>query len=127
MVMESKEFQASTLSKAESAPSHRERKMSDGPRTLGPIEKAAGASTGIGLHLDNEGRSSMVVTVAYVNEDSPFAGQLKEADEILEVNGVPVKGDAKAAAQAIKLAAPTLSIKIQTPSRMLGVMKLGKR
>ena len=83
------------------------------PRTLGPIDKAAGAPTGIGVQQDNEGRASNVVLVAYVNEDSPFAGQLKKDDEILEVNGVSVKGDAKGTSKAIVDATPTLTLLVR--------------
>ena len=112
------------------------------------MDKEAGAPTGIGLQIDDEGRAGNVVLVAYVNDDSLFAGQVKPNDEVLEVNGVPVKGDAKAAAAALVAASPvSITVRpcaitartathhhplsphepqIQTPSQMLGVMTMGK-
>lgn len=100
-------------------------KMSGGPRKIGPISKVAGSATGIGLQNDDENRAGNVTMVASVAEDSPFAGMLTKGDEILEVNGVDVKGKAKAAAQAI-VQADSLELLIQTPSQMLGIITSGK-
>ena len=75
--------------------------MSGGPRSIGPITKAAGGLTGIGLQNDDENREGTVTIVASVAADSPFAGMLEKDDEILEVNGVNVRGKAKMASQKI--------------------------
>ena len=99
--------------------------MSGGPRKIGPIVKAAGSATGIGLQNDDEDRAGTVTVVSYVAEDSPFAGQLAKDDEILEVNGVDVRGKAKAASQAI-INADSLTLTIQSPKQMLGIITSGK-
>ena len=81
-----------------------------GPRTLGPVAKLAGASTGIGLCQD-DGREAHVI-VEYVQPDSLFNGMLAKGDEILEVNGTKVTHP-KATAQLIVEAAPELTLLVR--------------
>jgi len=65
--------------------------------------------------------------VDYVEDSSPFAGQLLKGDEILAINDEPVNGDSKAAAEKIKAFSGELRLSIQTPSAMMSVMSLGKK
>ena len=86
------------------------------PRAVGPIEKEAGASSGIGLQQD-VGREAHVV-IAYINEDSVFKGLLKPNDEILEVNGVKAT-HAKEVSEAILAAGPELTLIVCSHRRQL--------
>jgi len=65
--------------------------------------------------------------VDYVEDSSPFAGQLLKGDEILAINDEAVHGDAKAASDTIKRSSGELRLSIQTPSAMMSVMSLGKK
>ena len=51
---------------------------------------------------------------------------LEKDDEILEVNGVDVRGKAKMASQKI-VEAEELTLLIQTPKQMLGIIMDGKK
>ena len=51
---------------------------------------------------------------------------LEKDDEILEVNGVDVRGKAKMASQKI-VEAEELTLLIQTPKQMLGIIMGGKK
>ena len=77
------------------------------PRTVGPIAKEAGGSSGIGLQQD-VGREGHCI-IAYINDDSMFNGLLKVNDEILEINGVKAT-HAKQASEAILAAGPELTL-----------------
>ena len=80
------------------------------PRVVGPIPTEKGVATGIGLQ--NEDSKQTHVLVAYVKEDSAFAADLKNDDEILEINGVPVK-NAKEAAQSLIDASPSVTLLVR--------------
>jgi len=83
-------------------------------RTIGPIQKRAGEHTEIGVrHVQEEPKAkTKVVRVAYVRENSPLRGLVSETDEIVEINGTRVTGDAKAASRAIKKAT-SLELKVK--------------
>ena len=83
------------------------------PFTVGPIRKAKGAGTGIGLQNDDDDREGTNTVIAYVKEGSLFEGQLSTDDEILEVNGVSVKGKAKHASKAI-VEAESITLLVQS-------------
>jgi C-terminal processing protease CtpA/Prc len=96
--------------------------MAGAVRTL-HCTKVAGQPTGIGLVMDNEGRSSIVILVDHVQEGSVFSGQIQKDDEIVEVNGESFHGNAYKAAKAI-MDASDLTLKVQTPKQMVQVMPL---
>ena len=83
------------------------------PFAVGPIKKTRGAGTGIGLQNDDDDREGTSTIVAYVKDHSLFAGKVGVGDEILEVNGVSVKGKARAASRAI-LEADTITLSVMS-------------
>ena len=96
-----------------------------GTRTLGPVPKAKGGSTGIGLEME-VGKNQKHVRVAYVEDSSPFYGALAADDEILEVNGQAVTHPKKAS-ELIVAAEPDVTLLVQTPSQMIAIMGMGKK
>jgi len=101
--------------------------MALGAPRIVTINTVEGMATGIGIKMDTEGRAGKVVLVDYVEDSSPFAGQLLKGDEILAINDEAVHGDAKAASDTIKRSSGELRLSIQTPSAMMSVMSLGKK
>lgn len=53
----------------------------------------------------------------YVEDSSPFAGQLLKGDEILAINDEAVHGDAKAAADTIKRSSGVLRLSVRASAR----------
>ena len=95
---------------------------------VGPIKKEEDKPSGIGLQnddIDHDGKID--AAVAYVNADSIFAGKLFPGDEILSVNGEPVKGDAKKAALIIRRASKVTIVVLTTRESESGLASLIQR